>query len=137
MKIERSELTLLITITNKVLKILKKSEQVVLHKLDLYFKKQDKRIKELAEGLKDIEENICLYKSKLQEFQNSKDEDLVFSMNSIENIVTKPINIIPKIAIPDIKIKYSYDDNDLTKIDQFLNTMHQISIDPVDPEEAK
>ena len=87
--------------------------------------------------MKEIEEEICQYKSKLQEFQSFKDEDLVFSMNSIENVVSKQISIIPKIKIPELRIKFSYDDNDLVKIDQFLNTMHQFSFDTFDPEEAK
>lgn len=76
-------------------------------------------------------------KTKLQEFLHKKEDDLVWDIDTIEKIVTNHIDIIPKICVPDIKLKFSYDTADLVKIDQFLNTMHQYSFETTDKEEVK
>jgi hypothetical protein len=46
-------------ISNKLYKIVKNAETVALHKLDLQFKKQDKRVKEMFDDLRDIETVVC------------------------------------------------------------------------------
>ena len=80
---------------------------------------------------------VCLNKAALQKFNSLPDSELIFSMPDIEGLVTQSIDIIPKIAIPDIRLKFWYDDADLAKIDQFLNTMHQYLFQTMDPEEVQ
>ena len=80
---------------------------------------------------------ICLNKTAIQNFQNLTNDELIFSITDIENLVNQSIDVIPKIVIPDIRLKFSYDDGDLSKIDQFLNTMHQYLFQTMDSDEIK
>lgn len=96
------------------------------------FKKQDKRISELFEGIKCIEDTICESKAKVKDLIASKDEDLVFSTTEIESLVSEQIDIIPNIAIPDLRVKFCCDNSSLVKIDQFINTTHQYLFEAMD-----
>lgn len=120
---------------NAIYQKVKAAEKLAVEKAEAYFKKQDKRIRELNEGLKDIEDVICSHKTKLHEFLNTKEEEMVASKELIDKIVENNIEIIPKIALPDIKIKFSADKGDLVKIDQFINTMYIYSMEGTDKED--
>lgn len=120
----------------KIEKIVKNAEKLAYQKFEIQRKKQDKKVKEMIEGLRDIENILCLNKTKIHNFLNSKDDDMVLELDTIEEIVNNQIDIIPKIAIPDFKLKFSTDNADLVKIDQFLNTMHQYSFVNNDNEEV-
>ncbi|CAI2387044.1 unnamed protein product [Moneuplotes crassus] len=117
--------------------ILKNAEKLAQQKFDTHKKKQEKKIKEVVDGLKDIETILCANKTKLHEYIHSKNDDLVFELDNIEGIINTKIEIIPKIQIPDFKIKFSTDDSDLVKIDHFLNTMHLYSVINNDPTDVK
>jgi hypothetical protein len=47
------------------------------------------------------------------------------------------MEITPKVAIPDIKMKFNTDSSDLVKVDQFLNTMHQFDFENLSTDYTK
>lgn len=121
----------------KVNEILKNAEKLAQQKFDVHKKKQEKKVRELVDGLKDIETILWANKTQLHEYIHSPNDDLVFELEKIEKIINTTVDIIPKIEIPDFKIKFSTDEGDLVKIDHFLNTMHLYSIINNDPNEVK
>lgn len=121
---------------NKIEQIVKSAQKLAFQKFDIQKKKQEKRVKELVGSLKDIEFLLCKNKTKLHEYINSKNDNLVYELDKIDSIINTNIDITPKIAIPDFKIKFSTEGGDLVKIDHFLNTMHLYSIINNDPEEV-
>lgn len=68
-------------------------------------------------------------KTKLQEYLDTEDEKMVEELDSIHNIVMDHYDIVPKIGVPDFKIKFTAEKADLTRVDQYLNTMHQIDFE--------
>jgi hypothetical protein len=120
----------------KIDKIVRNAEKLANQKFEVQRKKQEKRVKEMFEGLKDIENILCLNKNKIHDYLHSKEDDMVLELDTIEAIVNNQIDIIPKIAIPDFKLRFATDNTDLVKIDQFLNTMHQYSFVTNDNDEV-
>jgi len=119
-----------------IYKLISKSEKKAFKKLSDQFKKQDKMVDALTQDLKEIENVVWGNKSKVQEYLNSKDEDIVPDIETIEKIVVSNIDIIPKISIPNFKVNFISQEGDLNKIDIFLNTMYQYTFKANDVEET-
>lgn len=66
---------------------------------------------------------------------NSQDEEVVKHIETIDQLVTHQIEILPKIAIPDFKINFISENADLAKVDKFLNTMYQYAFKSNNQEE--
>lgn len=105
--------------------------------MDFHFEKQQKRINELFEDVESIEEVLVQQKKVVQEIIDTKDTDIVFKLNQIDDIVKSKTNIIEKLTIPDFQIKFSADSNGLMVLEQFVNTMHQYKIEPTDKTDAQ
>jgi hypothetical protein len=110
---------------SNIFKIVEDAEKRAMKKLESYHKTQERKVKELFDDLKDIEEIICTNKTKIQEYLNSQDEDVVKHIETIDQLVTHQIEILPKIVIPDFKINFISENADIAKVDKFLNTMYQ------------
>lgn len=103
----------------------------------MHFEKQQRRMNQLYDDLKNLEQTVCDCKIKLQDFIDFKDEDLVLSVNTIGSLVSTKIDLMPKIAIPDLRVQCVTDSSDLIKLDQFVNTLHQYKLEAIDPQEVK
>lgn len=79
---------------------------------------------------------VCSNKTKLQEFLGFDEDQMVLELEGINFIVRNHIDIVPKIAFPDFKLKFSAEKSDLEQVDKFLNTMHQFDFEKNNRDDA-